>query len=92
MRQVNFAQRCVNVVAVVRNVAFVAVAGAFRSLSLLHSTHLTGTTGKSKWEPSHEIYQGCRGKDYGWLRSYRNYMRPAMQPVPCPVPSSRRPS
>lgn len=98
MRQVNFAQRCANVVAVVRNAAFVAVVDAFTSLShlqlwLIHTTHhLTGTTGKSKWGKSSEIYRECRGQEYEWYRGYRSIMRTAMQPVPCPTPSSQRPS
>ena len=90
MRQVKFAQRCANVNAVVRNAAFVAVAAVIRSLSHLH-THLTGTTSKSKWGISPEIYPECRYEDSGRYWGYRSSMRPAMQPVTCPT-TTRSPS
>lgn len=91
MRQVKFAQRFASVVAVVRNAAFVAVADVVRSLSLLH-THITGTTSKSIWGKPDEIYYECQDGNTEWYRGYGMNLRPAMQPVPCPVPSSNRPS
>ncbi len=72
MRQVNFAQRCANVIASVRTSAIVA-GNLVRQflLRLLHA--LTGTSNKSPGNERPEIYKWSRG----WLIC----MRPAMVPV-----------
>ncbi len=88
MRQVNVAQRCANVFAVVRNCAFVAVVDAVRLSRILH-THITGTTSKSSWGKYPEIYSESESGGSGWLRSFGLQMQPVMQPVPRPVQPDR---
>ena len=62
MRQVNFAQRCANVIASVR--ASAIVAGNLVRQLLLHLLHaLTGTSSKSPGFERPEIYSWSRG----WL-------------------------
>ena len=62
MRQVNFAQRCANVIASVRTSAIVA--GNLVRQLLLHLLHaLTGTSSKSPGFERPEIYSWSRG----WL-------------------------
>lgn len=60
MRQVNFAQRCANVIASVRTSAIVA--GNLVRQLLLHLLHaLTGTSSKSPGVERPEIYSWSRG-------------------------------
>ena len=72
MRQVNFAQRCANVIASVRTSAIVA--GNLVRQLLLHLLHaLTGTSSKS---PGFE-----RPEIYSWSMGWLDCMGPAMVPV-----------
>ena len=72
MRQVNFAQRCANVIASVRTSAIVA--GNLVRQLLLHLLHaLTGTSSKSTGQERPEIYS--------WTRGWADFMGPIMVPV-----------
>jgi len=83
MRQVKFAQRCVNVIASVRNCAIVVVNLVCQlQLHLLHA--LTGTSSKPGYERP-EIYS----RSTGWL----DFMEPATAPAisrPAPRTASKR--
>ncbi len=72
MRQVNFAQRCANVIASVRTSAIVA-GNLVRQLLLLLLHALTGTSSKS---PGYE-----RPEIYSWHRGCLDFMGPMMVPV-----------
>ena len=72
MRQVNFTQRCANVIASVRTSAIVA--GNLDRQLLLHLLHaLTGTSSKSPGKERPEIYS--------WSRGWLGFMGPIMVPV-----------
>ena len=72
MRQVNFAQRCANVIASVRASAIVA-SKLVRQL-LLHLLHaLTGTSSKSPGTERPDVYS----RSNGW----QGFMGPMMVPV-----------
>lgn len=72
MRQVNFAQRCANVIASVRTSAIVA--GNLVRQLLLHLLHaLTGTSSKSPGVERPEIYS--------WSRGWMDCMGPTMVPA-----------
>ena len=72
MRQVNFAQRCANVIASVR--ASAIVAGNLVRQLLLHLLHaLTGTSSKSPGNERPEIYS----RSSGW----QGFMGPMMVPI-----------
>jgi len=72
MRQVNFTQRCANVIASVRTSAIVA-GNLVRQLHLLLLHALSGTSIKS---PGHE-----RPEIYSWSRGWSDCMGPAMVPA-----------
>ncbi len=93
MRQLNIAQRCVNVVASVRDCAFVAVANVVLLPRHLH-THLSGTSSKSTTGTSSKSTTGTSSKSTGYERpeisSWQSgfyglfrmqQMQPATQPI-----------
>ena len=72
MRQVNFTQRCANVIASVRTSAIV-VGNLVRQLHLLLLHALLGTSSKS---PGHELPE-----IYSWSKGFLDCMGPAMVSV-----------
>ena len=85
MRQLNIAQRCVNVVALVRDCAFVTVANVVRLPRHLH-THYLGMSSKSTSGTSSKS-TGCeRPEVSSWLSGFygmfrMQQMQPATQPI-----------
>ena len=77
MRQLNIAQRCVNVVALVRDCAFVTVANVVRLPRHLH-THYLGMSSKSTGCERPEVSSWLSGF-YGMFRMQQ--MQPATQPI-----------
>ncbi len=84
MRQVKFAQQSVNVVAVVRNCAVVAVANALRPLGLLF-TRFTGTTNKHREGYYREIYSGASSWGSIWGKWTGMQMQPVVHPIASPT-------
>jgi len=72
MRKVNFAQRCANVIALVRTSAIV-VSNLVRQLHLLLLHALLGTSSQSPGNERPEIYL--------WSRGWMDFMGPIMVPV-----------
>ena len=72
MRQVNFTQRCANVIASVRTSAIVA-GNLVRQLHLLLLHALSGTSSKS---PGHELPE-----IYSWSRGWSDWLGPTLVPV-----------
>ncbi len=77
MRQVNFAQRCANVIASVRTSAIVA-GNLVRELLLLLLHALLGTSSKSLGHKCPE--------NYSWSRGWLGFMGPMMVPVKSSLP------
>jgi hypothetical protein len=85
MRQLNIAQRCVNVVALVRDCAFVAVANVVLLPRHLH-THLSGTSSKSTTGTSSKSTGYERPEISSWQSGFygmfgMQQMQPATQPI-----------
>jgi tRNA G18 (ribose-2'-O)-methylase SpoU len=85
MRQLNIAQRCVNVVALVRDCAFVAVANVVLLPRHLH-THLSGTSSKSTAGTSSKSNGYERPEISSWQSGFygmfrMQQMQPATQPI-----------